>query len=166
MALGLRVDGRHRVVEHDDARAGDERARERDALALSAREVDAALADQRVVAVGQLGGELRDAGRLAGGDDLVPRRVRPRRGQVVAQRDREEDRPLRDDRDRGAQLGDRHVAHVDAADEHAAVGRVVEARQQVEQRRLAGAGRPADRDDLARARRSRSTPESTSEPVP
>ena len=79
VALGLRVDRRHRVVEHDDARARDERARERDALALAAREVDAALADQRVVAVGQLGGELRDAGRLAGGDDLVPRRVRAAR---------------------------------------------------------------------------------------
>ena len=34
MALGLRVDRRHRVVEHDDACAGDERARERDALTL------------------------------------------------------------------------------------------------------------------------------------
>ena len=81
-----RVDGRHRVVEHDDACARDERARERDALALAAGEVDAALADQRVVAVGELGGELRDAGRLAGGDDLLPRRVRagPRSGSRAA----------------------------------------------------------------------------------
>ena len=51
VALGLGVDGRHRVVEDDHARLCDQRARERDALALTAREVDAALADQRVVAV-------------------------------------------------------------------------------------------------------------------
>ena len=100
VALGLRVDGRHRVVEHDHARPRDERPRERDPLALPAGEVDAALADQRVVAVGQLGREMRDTGRLAGCDDLVPRGVGPGGGQVVAQRDREENRPLRHDRDR------------------------------------------------------------------
>src|SRR5581483_3665541 len=39
VALRLRVDRRHRVVEHDHACACDQRARERDALALAAREV-------------------------------------------------------------------------------------------------------------------------------
>src|ERR1041385_4318075 len=58
--LGLRVDRRERVVEDDDARAGDERACEGDALPLSTGEVHAALADQRVVAVRELAGELRD----------------------------------------------------------------------------------------------------------
>ena len=59
-----------------DARAGEQRARERDALALAAGEVDAALADQRVVAVGQVVDERVDAGRLAGRQHLVPGRVR------------------------------------------------------------------------------------------
>src|SRR5581483_4067866 len=90
VALGLRVDRRHRVVEDDHARAGDERARERDALALPAREVDSALADQRVVAVRKVDCEVRDAGRLGCGDDLFPRCVGTRGGEVVAQRDGEE----------------------------------------------------------------------------
>ena len=75
-ALGERVHRRERVVEHDDARSGDERARERDPLALAAGEVDAALADQRVVAVRQLVGEGVDAGSRAGREHVVPRRVR------------------------------------------------------------------------------------------
>ena len=70
--LGERVDGRERIVEHDDARTGDERARECDPLALAAGEIDAALADQRVVAVRQLAGERVDAGRLARREHLVP----------------------------------------------------------------------------------------------
>src|SRR5438034_5204235 len=50
-ALGLRVDRAQGIVEHEHVCARDERARERDALALPAGAVDAALADQRVVAV-------------------------------------------------------------------------------------------------------------------
>ena len=128
----------------------DERARERDALALAAGEVDAALADQRVVAVrAARRANVVDAGRLARGEHLVPVGVLAAGGEVLAQRHREEHRPLRDERDRAAQLRDRHVARVDAADEHAAAGRVVEARQQVEQRRL------ARRRSARRRRRSR-----------
>ena len=56
---------------------------------------------------------------------------------------------LRHDRDRTAQVGHRHVARVDPADEHLPSGRVVEAGQQVEQRRLSRPGRAADGDDLA-----------------
>ena len=104
VSLGLRVDGRERVVEHEHAGACDQRAGERDALPLAAGEVDAALADQRVVAVGQVGDEVGHAGGLAGREHLVPRCVGPRGGEVVAQRHREQDRPLRHERDRGAQL--------------------------------------------------------------
>ena len=103
--LGLGVDGRERVVEHEHARARDQRARERDALALAAREVDAALADQRVVAVRQLVDEGGDAGDLAGGEHLVLGRVGPRGEEVVAQRQREQHGPLRDERDGRAQVG-------------------------------------------------------------
>ena len=118
--LGERVDGRERVVEHDDAGVRDQRPRERDALALAARQVDAALADQRVVAVGQLVREGVDAGGLARREHLVPVGVLAAGGEVLAQRHREEHRPLRDERDGRAELRDRHVARVDAADEHAA----------------------------------------------
>ena len=97
--LGERVDRRERIVEDDDARAGDERARERDALALAAGEVDAPLADQRVVAVRKLVRERVDARRLAGREHLVPVRVGAAGGEVLAQRHREEHRPLRHERD-------------------------------------------------------------------
>ena len=119
MALRLGVDGRHRVVQDEDARAGDERPRERDALALTAGEIDAALADQRVVAVGQVRDEPCDARGLARVEHLAPVRVRPGGQEVVAERDREQDRLLRHDRDRGAELGERQVASVDASEEDA-----------------------------------------------
>src|SRR3954471_4690240 len=139
VALRLGVDRRHRVVEYDDARARNQRPREGDALALPAREVDPALADQRVVAVRQLGSELRHPRGLAGGDDLLPWRLGPRGGQVVAQWDREQDRPLCHDRDDAPQLRHADVPGVDAAEQQAPRRRVVEAREQVQERRLAGA---------------------------
>ncbi len=104
VVLGVGVDGRQRIVEHDHPGAGDERAGERDPLALAAREVHAALADQGVVAVGQVGHEVGDAGGHAHRLDLVPGRVGPAGGQVLAQRDREQDRPLRDHGDRLAHV--------------------------------------------------------------
>ena len=44
-ALGVQVDVRRGLVEHEDARVGDQRAGEGDELALAGRELDAALAD-------------------------------------------------------------------------------------------------------------------------
>ena len=51
VVLGFRVERRGRLVEQDDRRILDQRARDRDALALSAGELQAVLADRRVVAV-------------------------------------------------------------------------------------------------------------------
>ena len=56
--LGRRVDRGGRVVEDQDARVDDECARDRDPLALPARERDPALADHGVVALRQLLDEL------------------------------------------------------------------------------------------------------------
>ena len=75
LRLGRRVDRRGRVVEDEDSRIDEQRARDRDPLSLPARERDPALADDRVVAVRQLLDELvrlrRARGRL---DGLVPAR--------------------------------------------------------------------------------------------
>ena len=49
-ALGVQVDVRGRLVEHEDARVGDQRPREGDQLALARGELRAALADLGVVA--------------------------------------------------------------------------------------------------------------------
>ena len=48
--LDLGIERRGRLVEHEDRRVLQKHARDGDALALSAREFDAALADQGVVA--------------------------------------------------------------------------------------------------------------------
>ena len=49
-ALGVQVDVGGGLVEHEDARVGDQRAGEGDQLALAGRQLRAALADLRVVA--------------------------------------------------------------------------------------------------------------------
>ena len=49
-ALGVEVDVGGRLVEHEDARIGDQGAGERDQLALAGRQLGAALADLGVVA--------------------------------------------------------------------------------------------------------------------
>ena len=62
----------------------------------------------------------------------------------------EEHRLLRHEADLLAQARERRVAHVDAVDQDRALGHVVEARQQVDERGLAGAARAHDRHHLAR----------------
>ena len=82
LLLGRRVDGRGGVVEDQDARVGEQRAGDRDALALAARQRQAALADARVVAVGQRLDEAVRLRALGGRDDLLaraPRRAARRR---------------------------------------------------------------------------------------
>ena len=77
------------------------------------------------------------------------RRVRPAVGDVVANRADEEEDVLLHDADGRAQRRERDVADVVAVDRDAAVGDVVEARDQVHDGRLAAAGRSEQRDDLA-----------------
>src|SRR5213078_5167997 len=89
--LGVRVDGREQIVEDEHPWAGDQGARERNTLALATREVDAALADQRVVTIWQVIDEGGDAGGLGRLEDLVPGRLGPAAEQVLAQRDRKQD---------------------------------------------------------------------------
>ena len=97
--LDLHVDGAGGVVEDQDRRVDEQRARDRDALALAARQRVAALADDRVVAVRQLEDELLGAGRARRRADLLERRVGTAVGDVVADRDREQERLVEDDAD-------------------------------------------------------------------
>src|SRR5881398_2066004 len=72
-ALG--VDRRERLVEHQDGRVAQERARDRDALTLTAREPHPALADDGVVALRQPQDELLRVRRAGGGLELVGARI-------------------------------------------------------------------------------------------
>ena len=115
--LRRRVDRGGRVVEDEDARVDEQRPRDGDPLALPARQRDAALADDRVVPVGELEDELV---RLCGACrrlDRLERRIRHAQRDVVADRRGEEERILGDDADLAAERAPREVADVDAVDD-------------------------------------------------
>ena len=161
--LALGIERRGRLVEQQQRRVAQDRARDRDALALAARQRDAALADRRVVALRQPADELvgeRELGRRA----RPPRRVASGRPKRMFSRDRagEHDGVLRHQRDARAQLrADRRRRRSTPSNAMRARRRIVEAQQQVEERALARAGRPDERDLLARPARGNDTPSST-----
>src|SRR5439155_26754704 len=78
--------------------------------------------------------------------DLRLGRVGARVGDVLRDARREEQGLLQDDRELAAQVGQAQVAQVDAVELDAPGGGVVEAHEQADERRLAGAGRAGDRD--------------------
>ena len=88
----------------------------RDALALAAGKRLAALADQRVVAVGQPQDELVRVRGAGGGDDLGARRVRLAVGDVLGDGAEEQERLLQHEADVAAVVGDRKRADVGAVD--------------------------------------------------
>lgn len=149
LVLDAGVHGGGGVVEHQQARVGEEGAGERDALALAAGEGQSVLADGGVVAVGQLGDEPVGLGRAGGGRDLFLGRVRAAVGDVGAHGVGEEEGVLRDQPDRGPQRLGGQLAHVVPADEDGAAGGVVEARQEQRDGGFSGAGGTDDGERLA-----------------
>ena len=73
---------------------GKNRARNGKPLTLAAGELDAALADDRVIALREALGELVDAGDATGGKKLLLGRIGPGEHDVVADRSIEEERVL------------------------------------------------------------------------
>ena len=124
-ALGLVVKRRRRLVEDQHRRVAQDGARDRHALLLAAREAIAALADGRVIAIGQRGDQLVDLRRASGVFDLLVAGVRAGEAQVLADRLVKQIRLLRDHADRVGERGERHVADVHAVDAHAAALRLV-----------------------------------------
>ena len=147
--LVLRIDRRERLVEQQDRRIPQERAGDGDALALAARKADAALADHRVVALRQAGDEAVSVGRPCGGFHFGVARVRLAEADVLRRRAVEQVRVLVDDAEARAERSAVERAQVLAAKQDAARLRVVEAHEQAQDRRLAGATRADDADPLA-----------------
>ena len=101
--------------------------------------------------VGKRVDELSAPGRVAAHRRIVPhRRVGRAVAQVVEHAAGEQHRVLRHEPDLTAQARERTAPQIDAIDEDAPAGRIVEALRQIEQRRLAGAGGSDQRDHLAR----------------
>ena len=151
LRLGRRVDRRGRVVEDQDARVDDERARDRDALALAARERDPALADHGVVALRQPLDELVRLREPRRALDLA-RRSR-RAGRTRCSRARSPRRgtdPARSRRSRAAATSSVTLAHVGAVDRDAAApARRRSAGSSAASVVLPAAGVPDQRDDPA-----------------
>ena len=144
-----RVDRRRRVVEDQDARVGEHRARDRDALPLPARERVAVLADDRVVAVGQLAHELVGARELRGAHDRFHRRFRIGERDVVAHQS--ENRNVSSNtRPTARRTSRRRTSRTSAPSMRTCpASHVVEARDQPRDGRLARRGRTDERDRLA-----------------
>ncbi len=83
-------------------------------------------------------------------DDLRFGRVEPSISDIFVNSPAEQQRFLRHNADLRADAGLCHVAQILIIDLHRAAGRVVKARDQVEQCRFARAARPDQRDNLAR----------------
>ena len=120
LPLGFRIERGGGLVEQDDRRVLDQRARDRDALALAAGQLQAVLADRRVVAVRERHDEVVRVGGLGGGDDLVLGRARLAERDVVADRAVEQEHVLPDIGDLLAQRVARHLRDVLPVDHDAA----------------------------------------------
>ena len=145
-----RVDGRGGVVEDEHGRVGEDRAGDRDPLPLAAREREAALAEHRLVAVGQVVHERGRAGQLGGAADVLVVRVRPPEADVLAHALAEQERLLEDERDRAADVGDAQLAQVVTVEQHAALLGVVQTSEEAGDGALARAGGADEGERLAR----------------
>src|SRR6185437_6632504 len=149
LALGLGVERRGRLVADEDARLLEDDAGDGDALLLAAGELEAALADRRLVAVRQGGDEIADAGEARRLLDLVRRGARLAVGDVVEDAVVEKHGVLRHDADRLAQAGLRHRAQILAIDADRPGIDVVEAEEEARDRRFAAAAGADDGDGAA-----------------
>ena len=126
-------------------------ARDREQLLLAGRDVGGVVGQHRVVSVGQRPDEGIDVGRLGGGDDLLVGRPELAIADVVVDGAGEEPGVLEHHAEDAPHVIAAEVAGVDAIEADPALVDVVEAHQQIHDRRLPRAGRPDDGDGLPRA---------------
>ena len=95
LRLGLEVEVRRGLVEHEDARAGEERPGQGEELPLAGRQRHAALVHGRVEPVGQPVDQVAEPDEPAGLEHLGLGRVGPGEADVLADRAGEQERLLR-----------------------------------------------------------------------
>ncbi len=100
---GVGIEAGGGLVEDQEGRLADERAGDRDALALAAGEVRPSLAEQRVVPRREFGNEVVGVGQLGCGDNLIPGGVGDAVPDVVRDGATEEDGVLEHETDLAAQ---------------------------------------------------------------
>src|SRR5947208_10166861 len=142
--LRLVIDGARRLVQDQHRAVLQEGAGNSDALALAARELDAALTHLGVVPLGEPDDELVGVGRLRRRDHVTLAGPWPGVSNVLGDAGREEHRILRYNRELTAEVLKPEVPEVNAVEPDLTLCRVVEPREQADQRALAGAGRTRD----------------------
>ena len=153
LALGCGVERARRLVEDQDRRILQQRARDREALALAAGERAAALADGASKPSGWRSMNSSACARAQASRISSIGRVRLADAQVLGDRAVEQQRFLIDHADVVAQRGELERADVHAVDLDGAGLRIEGAMQQRERGRFAGAGRADQRDRFARQHR-------------
>src|SRR2546426_856946 len=156
--LALRVEARGGLVQDQDAGIGENRPRDRNPLALAARQLDASFPHHRVVALLEAAHELiamGDARRLL---DIVAGRVRPGERDVLPDRAVEQEVVLEDDAELAAIVGEPQGGEIATVHEDAPGFRAIEGEHEVNQRALprprgadqgrGGARRRVERDVL------------------
>ena len=103
----------------------------------------------RIYAVRPRVHEVRRLGDLDRSADLLVRRVRPSEPEVRRDRPREKHRFLRHKADPVPEIVNIHVPDIHAVDLHTPLRRIEEPRNQVDERRLAGARASDEGDRLA-----------------
>ena len=114
--LAVRIERACRLVEDEDLRVEDQRARDRQALPLAARQIGRALVNIGLVAARQPVDEFLRAGKPRRAHDFVECRVRLGGGDVFADRAAEEKVLLQDHAETAAKVRNVVFAHVDAVD--------------------------------------------------
>ncbi|TMF99482.1 MAG: hypothetical protein E6I10_02210 [Chloroflexi bacterium] len=130
--LGFLVEVARRLVHDHDGRVAQESPGNGDALFLPAGERRAALAHHRVEAFVEVIDEAGHAGRVGGRHDLAAGRIGASIGDVVPDRVAQQQAFLQYERDMRTEVGQREVAHIDAADQHAPGRHVIKARDERE----------------------------------
>ena len=146
--LGGAVQRARRLVEDQDLRIAQQRARDRDPLSLTSRELHSAVAEHRVVAVRELGDEVVGSCAPGGLDDAALVRVVDAKGDVEAHRVVEDEHILAGDPEATPERRRVELFERNPVDEHRTLLWVVVPLQNVDDRRFAGAGVADERGGL------------------
>src|SRR5262245_40427880 len=137
-SFALRVEIAGRFVEDQDAGIGEDRPRDGQALSLPARQSNASLTDDRLVAVWELTDELMSVRRPCGLLDLRWRRISVRIANVLRHGAVEEEHVLLDHTQQSSITGGFQSPQVDAVEQHRSVSRIVKSCDEIAERRFSG----------------------------